>query len=292
MAVTGDPVSVCAVGALLGEGPVWIAREGALWFVDIKQRRIHRFDPASVALRSWDAPVQVGWVLPADDGSMLAGLQDGIYRFDAQGGSFTRLAAVEADAPGNRLNDAVTDPQGRIWFGSMDDGERQLTGEYYRFDRGQVVHAGLQGVAITNGPAVSPDGRTLYHVDTLGGVVQACDINGDGTLGPSRPIAHILPDDGHPDGPTVDAEGCIWIGLFGGWQARRYAPDGELLEKVRFPVANITKLAFGGDDLRTVYATTAQLHLKPAELARQPEAGNLFTFRADVPGVPVTPAAL
>ena len=90
----------------------------------------------------------------------------------------------------------------------------------------------------------------------------------------------------------MDAEGCVWIGLFGGWQARRYSPAGELLETVRFPVANVTKLAFGGDDLRTVYATTARLHLSPAELERQPEAGNLFSFRADVEGVPVTPVAL
>ena len=139
---------------------------------------------------------------------------------------------------------------------------------------------------------MSPDGRILYHVDTLGGLIHACDVGEDGTLGPSREFVRIAPAEGFPDGPTVDSEGCLWIGLFFGWQARRYSPQGELLETVRFPVGNITKLAFGGDDLRTVYATTAQLHLKPDDLTRQPQAGHLFAFRADVPGVAVTPVAL
>jgi D-xylonolactonase len=291
VALTTPPVAVCPVGAMLGEGPIWIERDQALWFVDIKKQSIHRFDPAGDVLASWPAPEQIGWVLPADDGGMIAGLQSGLFRFDPEGG-FTPLATVEADRPDNRLNDAVTDPRGRIWFGSMDDTERQTTGDYYRFEKGEVSHAGLPSVGITNGPAVSPDGCILYHVDTLGGLIHACDIGEDGTLGPSREFARITADEGYPDGPTVDSEGCLWIGLFLGWQARRYSPQGELLETVRFPVSNITKLAFGGDDLRTVYATTAQLHLKPDDLARQPQAGHLFAFRADVAGVPVTPVAL
>ena len=290
--MTTAPASVCAVGARLGEGPVWIVRDRALWFVDIKQQRIHRFDPETSALRSWEAPKQVGWVLPAQDGGMVAGLQGGLYRFDPESGGFDLLAAVEADRPGNRLNDAVTDPEGRIWFGSMDDAEKAASGDYHVFARGRLSHAGLPSVCITNGPAVSPDGRILYTVDTLGGLIFASDLAADGTAGPPRRFAAIAPEDGYPDGPTVDAEGCLWIGLFAGWQARRYSPGGELLETVRFPVANITKLAFGGGDLRTVYATSARLHLKPEDLERQPEAGNLFAFRADVPGVPVTPAAL
>lgn len=288
----GEPASVVAVGALLGEGPVWNPRESALWFVDIKGRRIHRYDPAADSLESWDAPAQPGWVLPAEDGGLVAGLQGGIHRFDPATGAFTAIAAVEADRPGNRLNDACTDGRGRIWFGSMDDAEEAETGRIYRFENGRVFDAGLPSVCITNGPAVSPDGRTLYHVDTLGRRIWACDLGDDGSLGASRLFATIGEDEGHPDGPTVDSEGHVWIGLFGGWSARRYAPDGSLVETVRFPVANVTKLAFGGPDLRTVYATTAAKGLSADERARQPLAGNLFRFRADVAGVPVTAARL
>ena len=290
--MTGAPESVCTLGATLGEGPVWIAGEAALWFVDIKQKKLHRFDPDAGRLASWDAPAQIGWILPAEDGGLIAGLQHGLYLFDRATGDFALLAETEADLPGNRLNDATTDPDGRIWFGSMDDGEAAESGRFYRFERGAIADAGLPPVAITNGPAVSPDGRRLYHTDTIGKVIHVADIGADGKLSNSRPFVRFGPDDGYPDGPTVDAEGCLWTGLFAGWEARRYSPAGALLETVRFPVSNVTKLAFGGPDLRTVYATSAAKGLSERSLAKQPEAGNLFSFRADVPGLPMTPAAL
>jgi D-xylonolactonase len=290
--MAGAPVSVCDVHATLGEGPIWVERDKALWFVDIKQRKVHRFDPADASLRSWDAPRQIGWVLPAGDGGLIAGLRDGIYRFDPATGHFTLLAEVEPGVPGNRLNDATTDAAGRIWFGTMDDGEAAATGRFYRFDRGTISDTGLAPVSITNGPALSPDGRRLYHTDTLGQVIHVSDVADDCTLGPSRPFARFAPGEGYPDGPIVDSEGCLWTALFAGWEARRYAPGGDLMETVRFPVSNITKLAFAGPDLRTVYATTAAMGLKEGALARQPLAGNLFSFRADVAGQPVTPVAL
>jgi sugar lactone lactonase YvrE len=279
-----EPISVWNVGAELGEGPVWV--DGALWFTDIKRRQVHRFEPATGGRRSWDAPEQVGFVLPAEGGGFVAGLQSGLHRFDARDGRFEPIAEVEPEWPDNRLNDGVVDPSGRLWFGTMDDGESGETGAFYRFEGGVVRPAGLERIAITNGPALSPDGRILYWVDTLAGTIQAADVAADGSLGPSRPFVRIDPADGHPDGPSVDSEGCLWIALFGGWEAWRFSPAGERLARVRFPVANITKLAFGGDDLRTAYATTARLHLKPDELEAQPRAGDLFEFRVDVPGVP------
>src|SRR5206468_10579637 len=125
----------------------------------------------------------------------------------------------------------------------------------------------------------------LYWVDTIPGAISACDIGADGELGPSREIVRIPAAEGHPDGPTVDAEGCIWIGIYSGWETRRYSPDGELLERVRFPVSNITKIAFGGRDLRSAFATTARHLLRPDSLEQQPLAGGLFRFEPNVAGV-------
>ena len=278
--------SVWSLGAELGEGPVWVEDDRALWFVDIKRNQIHRFDPASGDRRSWDSPEQIGFCLPATGGGFVAGLQSGLHLFDRVSGRFTLLAAVETDRPGNRINDGVVDPSGRLWFGTMDNAEADPVGRFYRFEGRRVVDAGLPRVTITNGPAVSPDGRILYHVDTLAGTIQACDVAEDGTLGPSRPFVRIAAEDGFPDGPTIDAEGCVWIGLYAGWEARRYAPTGELIGRIRFPTANITKVAFGGEGLRTLYATTARQGLSREALAEQPEAGNLFAVAADVPGLP------
>jgi xylono-1,5-lactonase len=275
--------NVWKVQAELGEGPVWA--DGALWFVDIKRRKIHRYDPASGGRRSWDSPEQVGFIVPAEGGGFVAGLQSGLYRFDEGDGAFTPIAEVEPDRSDNRLNDGVVDPSGRLWFGTMDNGEKAKTGAFYRFRGGVVARTGLDGIAITNGPCLSPDGRILYFVDTLGGTIEAAEVGEDGTLGDARPFVRIDPKEGYPDGPTIDAEGCVWIALYAGWEARRYSPKGELVGRVRFPVSNITKIAFGGPDLRTVWATTARQLLRPDQLERQPEAGDLFEFRVDVPGI-------
>lgn len=284
--MAGEPRVVWDLAAELGEGPVWVERDRALWFVDIKKHQVHRYDPASGAKASWDAPEQVGFILPAERGGFVAGLQSGLYHFDERNGAFDPIVEVEPDKPGNRLNDGVVDPSGRLWFGTMDNGEKAKSGAFYCFADGEVRHTGLDGIAITNGPAVSPDGRILYFVDTLKGTLEAADIRDDGTLGERRPFARIDPKHGHPDGPTIDSEGCVWISLYAGWEARRYSPAGELVQSVRFPVANVTKIAFGGDDLRTTYATTARQMLKPDEIARQPQIGDLFEFQVDVPGVP------
>ena len=275
--------NVWSLGATLGEGPVWDARDAALWFVDIKQNRVHRFDPVSGETRSFDAPGQVGWVLPAADGGFLAGLQTGLHRFDPESGAFTLLTAVEPDRPGNRLNDATVAADGAVWFGSMDDGETDVTGQVHRFHAGTLTTSTIPPVVITNGPAVSPDGGTLYHVDTLGHMIHAVPVDG-ATTGTPRLFATIDAADGYPDGVTVDAEGGVWVGLWGGWSARRYAPDGTLDRIVRFPVANITKVAFGGDDLRTGFATSASKGLSDEDRSDQPEAGSLFAFDVDVPG--------
>ena len=284
--MSSEPKSVWNLAAELGEGPVWVERDKALWFVDINRQNIHRYDPADGSKRSWDAPEQVGFILPAEGGGFLAGLQSGLYGFDQTSGGFDLIAEVEQDKPTNRLNDGVVDPEGRVWFGTMDNGEKDKSGAFYCFARGRLLRTAIDGIAITNGPAVSPDGRILYFVDTLKGTIEAADILGDGQLGERRPFARIDPKDGHPDGPTIDGEGCVWISLYAGWEAWRYSPEGELLERVRFPVANITKIAFGGDDLRTVYATTARQLLSPDVIAQQPQIGDLFQFRSDVPGVP------
>lgn len=279
------PRNVLKLGATLGEGPVW--HGDALWFVDIKQRQVHRFAPDSGRHDRWDAPAQVGWVLPAR-GGMLAGLQTGIHRFDPQSGAFALHHAPEPEHPGNRLNDATVAPDGSLWFGSMDDGEQAASGQLYRLHATGAVASGLAPVEITNGPAFAPDGRTLYHTDTLGRRIWVVPVNDDNSLGTPRLFAQI--DAGYPDGTTVDAHGCVWTGLFGGWAVRRYSPQGELMASIPFPVANITKIAFGGPDLTTAYATTAAKGLDAAALAAQPEAGDLFAFDAGVAGLPVVTA--
>lgn len=283
-----DVRSVLPVGATLGEGPVW-ARD-ALWFVDIKGRRAYRFDPVTGTAVHWDAPDQIGWMLPTVGNGWIAGLKSGLFAFAPDTGIFTSLFDPEPSYPDNRLNDATVDTHGRVWFGSMDDGEAGKTGALYRYAAGSCVDSGLPRVAITNGPAISADARTLYHTDTLGKVIWRVPIDADGSVG--TPERHITIEEGagYPDGSITDADGCLWVALFGGWGVRRYDPTGKLMTTIAFPVSNVTKIAFGGTDLRTAYATTARKGLDHSALAEQPLAGNLFAFEPGVAGLPITEA--
>ena len=214
------------------------------------------------------------------------------HRFDPGRGGFSRHAVPAPHPPTNRLNDAACDADGRIWFGTMDDGERDVSGRLFRHHGGRTLDTGLPAVAITNGPAFAPDGRTLYHTDTLDRVIHAVPIAADGTLGTPRVFAAIEDGAGYPDGSSVDSAGNVWIGLFGGWAARCYTPGGELVHTVRFPTANVTKIAFGGPRLTTAYATTARKGLDADALAAQPDAGNVFAFPVDIPGQPTHEAAV
>jgi xylono-1,5-lactonase len=280
-----QPSCLWEVQATLGEGVLWDAAGQCVWFVDIKGRRIHRCAPDGTARQSWDAPQQVSFIVPTEGGGLACALEDGLYRFAPDSGEFTLLRQVEGDLPGNRFNDGHVDAAGRLWFGSMDDSEVAPSGTLYRFDGSGEPQVADAGYVITNGPAISADGRTLYHTDTLARRIYAFDLAPDGSLGGKRVFVDLT-EGGYPDGMAADAEGCLWVATFGGWRIDRFAPDGQKIDSIRFPCSNITKLAFGGDDLRTVFVTSARKGLSAQELAVQPLAGALFSFRAETPGLP------
>ncbi len=278
-----DATHLLSIGAELGEGPVWI--DDALWFVDIKRQHIYRCDPAQGATDRWDTPEMVGWVLPSAHG-LLAGLQSGPHRFSPVSGTFDRIAAIDAHLPANRLNDAAIDPNGRLYFGTMDNDEAAASGRVYLLDGGVVSVTDIPATVITNGPAIAPAGDWLYHVDTLARTVTRHVIGADGTIGSGEPFLSFTPEQGHPDGAICDAEGGIWIGFYGGWTARRFSLAGEMTDEVRFPVANVTKIALGGADGRTAFATTARQGLDAQALRDQPLAGDVFTFPVAIPAAP------
>ncbi len=280
-----DVECVWPVGAILGEGPHWSATEQALWFVDIKAPAIHRYDPATGAQQSWPAPERIGFLLPARGGTLIAGLKTGLHKFNPETGNFTLLHVVEPHAPNNRLNDGFVDSQGFLWFGSMDDNEEEPSGALYQLNDSGCIRRD-PGYVVTNGPAESPDGSVLYHTDTLAGMIYAFDRTRTGSLSNKRVFARFAPGSGFPDGPIVDAEGCLWTGVFGGWGLQRYSPQGELLQTIRLPCSAVTKAAFAGDDLKTLYITTAHVALDAEQRRQQPLAGGLFRARVDVPGLP------
>ena len=289
MEIAAEVRSVLDAESKLGEGVLWDAERGVVSFVDNKRHRLWHYDPVTGSNSIAEAPEQIGWALPAEGGLLLCGLKDGLYTFDPANQAFTKLMAVPGEPAGNRLNDACTDPWGRVWFGSMDDAETDKSGRFYVFDRGEIRPAGPSGIGITNGPAVSGSGDRIYFTDTGGQKIMVADLSADG-VGEARPFADTgaLFPDAYPDGPIVDAEDHVWTGLYMGAKVARFSPDGKLVATVTMPARDITKMALGGPDLKTAYVTTATKNMDEAAFKEFPAAGHLLSFQSPVAGVAPT----
>jgi sugar lactone lactonase YvrE len=272
---------VWEVGTQLGEGPVWCPDEQALWFVDIKGGAIHRYIPEAGACESFATGGMPSFVVPSSCGNMIVGSGSGIYRLE-NGCLGEQIAVIDMPAY-NRTNDATVDAQGRLWFGTMDDIEEQETGAIYCLDRGNLQSMPATAI-VTNGPAVSAEGNTLYFVDSVLRRVWRYAITEGPNISSPELFLQLEEKDGHPDGIVLDSEDCLWVALWDGWGVRRYAPNGTLLLQVDLPCSRVTKIAFGGPDLRTAFVTTARVGLNDIQLVKQPLAGGLFAFDAPVAG--------
>ncbi len=274
-------------GALLGESPRWSVQDQRLYWVDIEGRKIHRTDPATGADAVMELDEQIGCIAPRASGGLVAALEDGCALIEAWGAAPRPFGpAVLAAKPDQRFNDGCVDPAGRLWVGSLTRDKAKPQAALYRLDPDGSLTEMIGGLTTSNGAAFSPDGRIFYHADTPTHAVRAYDVDAaTGTLTNSRLFHQFELGRGRPDGAAVDAEGCYWSALWEGWRIVRLSPAGELLQTVDLPVRRPTMIAFGGEDLKTAFVTSAGKDLTETERAVQPHAGGLFTFRVDVPGL-------
>ncbi len=290
MLTESDVQCVADVHAVLGEGPAWVAREQALYWVDIKGYKIFRLDHSG-RTTEWKTPLRVCSIVPRGSGGFIGGTERGIALIDPAEDRFEIVADPEAALPHNRFNDGKVDRQGRFWAGTMDDLETAAIGTLYRIDPNLSCSPIDGDYRITNGPAFSPDGQIMYHNDTSRQVTYAFDLDGLGQASNRRVFLQFGPGDGNPDGMTVDSEGCLWIAFWGGSCIRRFSPVGERLQTVRLPVSQPSSCAFGGPELDRLYVTSASVGLDEESLRMQPNAGGLFMFTPAVRGVAEAPFA-
>ncbi len=274
---------IADVKAVLGEGPIWDAREQAVYWVDIPERRVFRWSEAEGA-RTIRVGRHICSLLPREAGGFIGGGYDGFLDI-APGLAATVIADPEPDLPANRFNDGKVDRAGRFWAGTMDRHEREASGSLYRLDPDRRWTRIDSGYRVTNGPAFSVDGRTMYHTDSARQLVYAFDLAGDGSASNRRVHLQFADGDGYPDGMTVDAEDCLWIAFWDGWCVRRFSPAGERIAVLRVPAQRPTSCAFGGPALDRLFITTASRDLTPEEMEAQPNAGGLFMTVPGVTGV-------
>jgi sugar lactone lactonase YvrE len=273
----------------LGECPLWSVAEKTLYLVDIKARRILRFDPASGATTVIQLEEEVGCIGLAKGGGFVAALRSGLCLLNPSGRVLRKLAANPEDQATSRFNDGMVDPAGRFIAGTIDETRSRGDARLYRYDQRGLVPL-FEGLMTSNGTAFSPDGRRLYHSDTPRFTIFVSDYDpASGAVSNTRVFARLEPfgdDRGRPDGAAVDVEGCYWTALYEGGRVQRYDPDGRLLAEYPVPLRCPTMVAFGGPRMTTLYLTSARAGRDEAELARFPQSGGLFALEAGVAGLP------
>lgn len=289
----------------LGESPFWHPLEARLYWIDIPGRLLMRMDVSRRTIESWAMAEEPGCIAPARGGGLVVGLRSGIYRAPVWGGELSQIVAAPYDTATMRFNDGKADPLGRFWSGTIFEPRNAKAAQLWSLDcRGPTPLLQSQaGEATTgNGLAWSPDARTLYWTDTPGHTIRAWDWDAEAnTLSrprvfaswPGKPAHWLpgLPDNGdyggRPDGAAVDAEGNYWVAMFEGARVLQLSPGGEQLGAWPLPAMCPTMPCFGGDDLKTLYVTSASHQRPAAELAALPDSGCVFAMRVKVPGLPV-----
>ena len=291
-----DPKPLPVPVAQLGESPFWHPAESALYWCDIAGKRLNWFQPATGTHRDWSFESEPCCVAPMLGGRLLLAMRDGLWRFDPLSGKRIRLALPPYDPGNERFNDGKADAQGRFWVGTVYEPRTPARASLYRWWRGGVERM-AGDITVSNGLAFSPDGATMYWADTTSHRIFAMDLNlPEGTLSRRRVLAQFSRREpgaplhaygGRPDGAAVDSEGCYWVAMYEGQRLLRLTPDGLVKQEVALPVRCPTMPCFGGDDLKTLFITTAR-HSRPREeLEQQPLAGAVLQMRVEVPGLPV-----
>jgi len=268
--------------ATLGEGPAWDAKTQTLYWVDILEKRVYAGTKILAQLDDY-----IGCLAPRKNGNLVLGTRSGFADLNVDTGQLTVLASLDSELPTNRINDGKCDPAGRFLAGTMDMNETDPNGALYSFDGKQITRL-LDGITISNGLAWSPDHKTFYYIDTPTREVKAFDYDlSTGQIANPRVAIHVPDSLGWPDGMTSDADGNLWIALWGGAQVTKWNPNaGKLLEQIAVPALHTSACVFGGKDMNELHITSARKGMSEADLKKFPLSGGLFKVVTDVTGMP------
>jgi len=274
--------------AKLGECPRWDDIRQRLYWVDILAPAIHFFSPGTGEHQTLPVAEHIGCFSFTDDGGFVAGMRSGIWLLNAAGEQISKLADNPEDQAHSRFNDGRCDSQGRFWAGTLDEPKAGNNAHLYRFDaRGLADMDG--GLLTSNGLAFSPDQRWIYHSDTPNFVIYRHSFDAvSGAIGSKEVWSRFTPtaeDRGRPDGAAIDSQGYYWSALYEGGRIVRISPAGDVVESYPLPARCPTMCAFGDDDLRTLYVTSASAGRSEAELQQYPQSGGVFAMRVEVAGL-------
>ena len=286
------PEHLLKVNNKLGETPIWVPEENALYWVDWGGRPTCRFEPETGKFSTFSVGPPVTALARRASGGWIAIALNGLYAWNPNSNEYNQLVgSPKPEKPEICYNDAAVDRQGRLLVGTVDmEDAFRPEGSLFRLDVDGSLHELDTGYATANGIGISPDGKTIYVADQRHNQIIVLDYDTvNGTVSNRRLFARVPDEDGMPDGLVVDAEGYIWNGHWAGSMLTRYDPEGKIERQIRFPVEHVISFAFGGRDLDELFVTTAWWGYSDEERKRQPWAGDLFHVRTGVCGL-VEPA--
>ncbi|WP_299533607.1 SMP-30/gluconolactonase/LRE family protein [Ulvibacterium sp.] len=276
--------------SVLGEGPVWDWKKQHLLWVDIEGNSLLFFNPNDSKQKQWTFDGMLGAAVPVENGTVLLALESGLATFNLDNEELIRLPVLKNSNPEMRYNDGKVDPNGNFWIGSMCKNAAQKMGNLYRVDTLMNTTQHIADTSISNGMAWTSDQKTFYYIDTTAYEVWRYGYDIATSEITNKQVAFSIPRDfGGPDGMSIDSEDMLWIAHWGGNCVRRWNPNtGEVLEQVDVEAPHVTSCCFGGNDLKTLYITTARSGLSQNQLEEFPLSGGLFVHESQVKGMPIT----
>ena len=273
----------------MGEGPVWDFHKQLLFWVDIEGYKLHQFDPSVGVNKSWAFDEMIGAAVPKKNGKLLLAMEKGLASFDFKNERLTKLGVLENTDPEIRFNDGKVGPAGNFWIGTMDKTCAPEAGSLFRVSSDLKSSLQISNTSVSNGMAWTSNKSTFYYIDSPTFEIRAFDFDlENGGISNPKTVIEVPDGYGSPDGMSIDEEDMLWVAHWGRNCVRRWNPEtGKVLEKIEVDAPHVTSCCFGGEDLKTLYISTARSGLNDNQLKKFPSSGGLFVYETDVRGTPI-----
>jgi len=283
--ITSKPVCVWKSKALLGEGTLWVKSLNSIFFVDIKKKKIFILNTKNYRKKIIKVNKEIGFLSHVKKSIFILGLKGELRIVDLKTKKKIKSIIIEKEKPLNRLNDGKTDPRGRLWFGSMDNLERNLkNGSLYCLDNNFKLTKVDSNYMITNGPAFI-DAKNFFHTDSKKKIIYKIKIDNNLNIIKKNIFKKFLKSEGSPDGMTIDHFSNLWVCHFGGACISVFNKKGKKIHKIKLPAKNITNCTFGGSKNSDLYITSALKGLKKLDIKKYNLSGSLFKIKTNTKGI-------
>jgi len=282
---TSEPKPLWKIKCTLGEGTLWVREHNSIYFVDIKKKKIFSFNVKNKKKKIFKVNKEIGFIAHIKDHTFILGLQGELRIQNLKSKKILKSIEIESNLKFNRINDGKTDPAGNLWFGTMDNLERKIEkGSLYKLDKNLMLTKVDKNYRITNGPAFI-DQFNFYHTDSPKKRIYKIKINKKNKIISKKIFIKFAPEDGSPDGMTLDKNKNLWVAHFHGACISVFNNKAKLVHKINFPAKNITNCAFGGKNNSELFITTATKGMSKADIQKFSYSGYLFSVKTNSKGI-------